>query len=113
MQTMRARVEDTHQEDNAFKALEAVVTTSLEKYKDDATYQKYKDTHADVTEWEREFLKTLIHFQTLGLQIFEGNQAQIKNLEDQVKGNEELNQALEASLANEAVMQQRIQDIEQ
>ena len=82
MQTMRARAEEAHQEDNAFKALEAAATTSSENYKDDATYQKYRDMHADVTKREREFLKTLIHFQSLGLQNFEWNQARIKNLED-------------------------------
>ena len=81
MQTMRARAEETHQEDNAFKALEAVATTSSENYNDDGTYQRYRDAHADVTEREREFLKTLVHFQTLGLQIFERNQTLIKKLE--------------------------------
>ena len=64
-------------------------------------------------EREREFLKTLIHFQTLGLQIFERNQTRIKNLEDQVKGNAELNKALETSLANEAALQQRVQEVKQ
>ena len=62
MQTMRARAEESQQEDNAFKALEAVATTSSENYKDDATYQRYRDTHTDVPDREREFLKTLVHF---------------------------------------------------
>ena len=70
MQTMRARAEDQHQEDNAFKALQAVATTSLENYKDEQAYEQYKKTHADVPDREREFLRTLIHFQNLGLQIF-------------------------------------------
>ena len=74
MQTMRTRAAQAHQEDNAFKALDAVATTSFENYKDDGTYQKYRDAHANVTEREREFLKTLIHFQTLGLQTFKRNQ---------------------------------------
>ena len=34
MQTMRARGEESQQEDNAFKALEVVATTSLEKPSD-------------------------------------------------------------------------------
>ena len=84
METMRARAAQVHQEDNAFKELEAVATTSSENYKDDGTYQRYRDAHADVTEREREFLKTLVHFQMLGLQVFERNQTRIKNLEDQV-----------------------------
>ena len=72
---MRARVEELSQEDNAFKALEAVATTSSKNYKDDATYEQYKETHADAPDRERNFLKTLIHFQTIGLQIFERNQS--------------------------------------
>ena len=62
MHTMRARAAEAHQEDNAFKELEAVATTSSKNYKDDGTYQTYRDAHADVTEREREFLKTLVHF---------------------------------------------------
>ena len=62
MQTMRTRATEAHQEDNAFKALEAVATTSFDNYKDDGTYQKYRDAHADAMEREREFLKTLNHF---------------------------------------------------
>ena len=112
MQTMRARVAEAHQEDNAFKALEAAATTSSENYKDDGTYQKYRDAHADVTEREREFLKTMIHFQMLGLQIFKRNQTRIKNLEDQVKDHVELNRALETSLANEVALEQRVQEVE-
>ena len=54
MQTMRARVEEAHREENAFKALEAVATTSSENYKDDDTYQRYRDAHADVKECNRE-----------------------------------------------------------
>lgn len=112
MQTMRARAEEAQQEDNAFKALEAVATTSSENYRDDGTYQKYRNAHADVTEREREFLKTLVHFQTLGLQIFERNQTRIKNLEDQVKGHAELNKALEASLVNQTALQHRVHEFE-
>ena len=62
MQTMRARAKEQNQEENAFKALEVVATTSLEHYKDDATYEQYKDTHTNVPERERNFLRTLIHF---------------------------------------------------
>ena len=89
-----------------------MATTSSENYKDDDTYQRYRDTHADVTDREKEFLKTLVHFQMLGLQIFERNQTQIKKLEDQVKGHVELNWALETSLANEAALQQKVQEFE-
>ena len=105
MQAMRARVAEAHQEDNAFKALEAVATTSSENYKDDGTYQKYRDAHADVTEREREFLKTLVHFQTLGLQIFERNQDRINKLEDQVKSHVDLKKDLETALANQTALQ--------
>ena len=38
MQTMRARAKEAHHEDNAFKSLEAVATTSFENYRDDGTY---------------------------------------------------------------------------
>ena len=50
MQTMRAKVEEQNQEDNAFKALEAVATMSSHIYKDNATYEEYKSTHTDVPE---------------------------------------------------------------
>ena len=65
-----------------------------------------------MTNREEEFLKTLVHFQTLGLQIFERNQNQVKKLEDQVKGHPDLNKDLEASLANQAALQQRVQEFE-
>ena len=69
MQAMRAKVEDKvedqHQEENAFKALQAVATTSSENYKDDPTYEQYRKTHLDVPDREQEFLRTLVHFQTL------------------------------------------------
>ena len=55
MQTMRARAKESQQEDNAFKALEAVATTSSENYKDDATYEQYRETHADVMDRECNF----------------------------------------------------------
>ena len=68
---MRARAKKQQEEDNAFKALEAVATTCSEHYKDDKAYEQYKETHADIPDIERNFLKTLVHFQTLGLQVFE------------------------------------------
>ena len=68
--------------------------------------------HVDVPDREREFLKTLVHFQTLGLQIFEMKQSHISKLEEQLKGQEELNRALETSLANEAALQQQVQELE-
>ena len=86
MQTMRARVEEQNQVDNAFKAIEAIATMSFDNYKDDATYEEYKSMHTDVLECKRNFLRTLIHFQTVGLQIFERNQSQLKKLQAQVKG---------------------------
>ena len=55
---------------------------------------------------EREFLKTLIHFQTQGLQIFERKQSQIQQFEAQVRGQEDLKKALEKSLQNEATLKQ-------
>ena len=85
MQTMRARTEETQQEDNAFKALQAVASTTSENYKDDEAYQKYTQMHADVPDREREFFKTLIHFQTQSLQIFERKQHYIQQLERNLK----------------------------
>ena len=67
MQTMKARTEETQQEDNAYKALQAVASTTSDNYKDDEAYQNYRAHHQDVPEREREFLKTLIHFQTQNL----------------------------------------------
>ena len=67
MQTMRARGEEQGQENNAFKALEVVSTTSSDNYKDDTTYEEYKAGHLNVLEQERNFLKTLICFQTVEL----------------------------------------------
>ena len=48
MQTMSARAEEQNQEDNAFKALEAIAMTSFDNYTDDATYEEYKAMHTDV-----------------------------------------------------------------
>ena len=39
---MGARAEEQGQEDNAFKALEDVATTSSNNYKDDATYEQHR-----------------------------------------------------------------------
>ena len=39
------------------------MTTSSENYKDDAIYERYKEMHADVIDQERNFLKTIVHFQ--------------------------------------------------
>ena len=63
MQAMKARTEETQQEDNAFKALQAVASTTSENYKNDEAYQKYRAEHNDVPERELEFFKTLVHFQ--------------------------------------------------
>ena len=38
MQTMKARMEETQHEDNAFKALQAVASTTSDNYKDDEAY---------------------------------------------------------------------------
>ena len=62
MQTMRARMEEVQQEDNAFKALQAVASMTSENYKDDKAYQSYRETHDDVLDREREFFKSLIYF---------------------------------------------------
>ena len=78
MQQMKTRMEETHQEDNAFKALQAVASTTSEHYKHDQAYQNYTAQHNDVPDREREFLKTLIHFQTQSLQIFERKQSHIQ-----------------------------------
>ena len=64
MQTMKARDEEMQHEDNAFKALQAVASTTSDNYKDDGEYRHYRSQHNDVPDREREFLKTLIHFQT-------------------------------------------------
>ena len=53
MQTMRTRAEELNKEDNSFKALEAVATTSLDNYKDNTTYKEYKSTNTDVPQWEQ------------------------------------------------------------
>ena len=105
MQTMRAKVEEQNQEDNAFKELEAITTTSSHNYKDDATYEEYKSMHTDVPKCERNFLRTLIHFQMVGLQIFKRNQSQLLKLQAQVKGQEEMERALEVSLTKKNVLQ--------
>ena len=88
MQAMKARTEETQQEDNAFKALQAVASTTSENYKDDEAYRHYRTQHNDVPDREREFLKTLVHFQTQNLQIFERKQSYINHLEDQLKAQE-------------------------
>ena len=75
---MKTRMEETQQEDNAFKALQAVASTTSENYKDDEAYQNYRVRHEDVPDREREFLKTLIHFQTQNLQIFKRKQSYIQ-----------------------------------
>ena len=111
MQTMRARAEESQKEDNAFKALEAVATTSSKNYKDDATY-RYRETHTDVTNKECNFLKTLVHFQQIGLQILKRNQSHIKKLESQLKDQKEVNKALEVSIANEMALQQWVEELE-
>ena len=77
-------MEETQKEDNAFKALQAVASTTSENYKDDAAYQSYRAQHDDVPDREREFLKTLIHFQTQSLQIFECKQSHIQQLEARI-----------------------------
>ena len=112
MQTMKARTEETQQEDNAFKALQAGASTTSENYKDDEAYRHYRSQHNDVPEREREFLKTLINFQTQSLQIFERKQSQILQLEAQVRGQEDLKKALERSVQNKATLKQRLQDME-
>ena len=55
MQTMKARTEETQQEDSAFRALQAVASTTSDNYKDDVAYDKYRAQHDDVREREREF----------------------------------------------------------
>ena len=45
MQTMKARTEESQHEDNAFKALQAVASTTSENYKDDEAYRQYRDQH--------------------------------------------------------------------
>ena len=104
MQAMKARTEETQQEDNAFKALQAVASTTSENYKDDETYRHYRSQHNDVPEREREFLKTLINFQTQSLQIFERKQSQILQLKAQVRAQREIKMALEKSLQSEAAL---------
>ena len=81
MQQMKTRMEETQQEDNTFKALQAVASNTSENYKDDEAYQSYRAWHEDVPNREREFLKTIIHFQTQSLQIFERKQGHIQQLE--------------------------------
>ena len=113
MQTMKARTKESQQEDNAFKALQAVASTTSENYKDDEAYRNYRAQHQDVPEREREFLKTLIHFQTQNLQIFERKQAYIKNLEDQLKAQDDIKMALEEAKRRELLLQQQLQEAEQ
>ena len=68
--------------------------------------------HADVPKREGEFFKTLVHFQTLGLQIFERKQNYIQQLEGQLKSQEEVNKALQTSLAKEIALRQKVQELE-
>ena len=81
--------------------------------KDDEAYKHYRNQHRDVPEREREFLKTLIHFQTQNLQIFDKKQAYIKNLEDHLKAQEELKKELEEAKARELLLQQQVHQAEQ
>ena len=62
---------------------------------------------------EREFLKTLIHFQTQNLQIFERKQSYITHLQDQLKAQEEVRKALEEAKARELLLQQQVHQAEQ
>ena len=89
-----------------------MATTSSKHYKDNKAYEQYKQTHIDVLDTERNFLKTLIHFQTIGLQIFERNQSQLKKLESQIKDQKEVERSLEVSMGNEKALQQQVQDLE-
>ena len=89
------------------------MTTSFENYKDDATYERYREMHADVKDREHNFLNTLVHFQQMGLQIFERNQSHIKKLESQLKDQKEVNKVLEVSIANETALRQRVEELEQ
>ena len=93
--------------------MQAVASTTSENYKDDEAYHKYRELHEDVPDGEREFFKTLIHFQTQGLQIFERKQHYIQQLKGQVKSQEEMNRALETSRAHETELQWRVQEAEQ
>ena len=102
---MRARTEELQQEDNAFKALQAAASTTLENYKDE-TYQSYRETHDDVPDKEREFFKTLTHFQNQSLQIFERKQTYIQHLEEQVKAQEGIKRALEEARQRKVSLQQ-------
>ena len=79
MQTMRARMEEAQQEDNMFKALQVVASTTSESYKDDEAYQKYREMHADVPDREREFFKTLIHFQLKTFKFLKGSKTTSNN----------------------------------
>ena len=106
LQTMKARTEETQQEDSAFRALQAVASTTSDNYKDDAAYEKYRAQHDDVPEREREFLKTLINFQTQSLQIFERKQSHIQQLEAQIRAQEDLRKALEEAKGRELLLQQ-------
>ena len=111
MQTMKARTEETQHEDNAFKVLQVVASTTSDNYKDDEVYQGYRAQHQDVR--EREFLKTLIHLQTQRLQIFKRKQSYIQQLEEQVKSHEAVKQALEEAQRREVSLQQQVQEAQQ
>ena len=67
----------------------------------------------DVSDREKEFFKTLIHFQTQGLQIFEQKQSYIQQLKRQVKSQEEVRRALEEAHKKEASLQQQVHEAEQ
>lgn len=112
MQTMKARNEEAQQEDNAFKALQAVASTTSDNYKDDEAYQRYQSQYNDVPNREREFLKTLIHFQTQNLQIFERKQSYINKLEVQLRTQENMKIQLEEALRREDQWRQQVQEAE-
>ena len=112
MQAMKARTKETQQEDNAFKALQAVASTTSENYKDDETYRHYRSQHDDVRDSEREFLKTLIHFQTQNLQIYERKLSYINKLEAQLKTQEDMKTQLEEALRRGEQWRQQVQQDE-
>ena len=109
---MKARTEESQQDDNAFKALQAVASTTSDNYKDDEAYQHYQSQHNDVPDREREFLKTLIHFQTQNLQIFERKQSYINKLEAQLKTQEDMKTQLEEALRRGEQWRQQVQEAE-
>ena len=71
-----------------------------------------KSQHNDVPDREREFLKTLIHFQTQNLQIFERKQSYINKLEAQLKTQEDMKTQLEEALRRGEQWRQQVQEAE-